>query len=95
MLDFSCLFHLINPKVFCLHVIKSMPGPAVIWTLNLLFFFIYIFWLFPDVSFSVAEGQISVLIKKELFSVLKVFSQQTSYETNQLKFQQAACLEGL
>lgn len=35
MLDFSSLFHLINPKVFCLHMIKFKQGPAVVCMLNL------------------------------------------------------------
>lgn len=35
MLDFSSLFHLINPNVFCLHMIKFKQGPAVVWMLNL------------------------------------------------------------
>lgn len=85
----------LTPKCFACMWLNPCQAQLLFGCLIYFFFYIYIFWLFPDVSFTVAQGQISVLIKKGLFSVLKVFSQQTSYETNRLKFQRAACLEGL
>lgn len=63
-------------------MIKSMKVPAVVWMLNLLFFFFWDSGFFPGACFDVAEGQISILIKKGLFSVLKMSNQQTSNVTD-------------
>lgn len=90
MLDFSSLFHLINPKVFCLHAIKFKQGPAVVWMLNLQVFF----WdsgFPPGACFDVAEGQISILIKKgPVFSAESVQPADFLRDWQGLKFQQAA-----
>jgi len=81
MLDFSSLFHLINSKVFCLHMIKFKQGPAVVWMPNLQFFSETLAFPLAPVSI-LLKGKSQYQLRKGLFSVQKVSNQQTSYVTD-------------
>lgn len=89
-LDFSSLFHLIIPEVFCCIWLNSSRAQLLFGCLIYRFFPVILGFPLASV-FDVAEGQISVLIKKEpVFSIESVQPVDFLHDWQELKFQRAA-----